>query len=369
MNNLSARNFLPAKAAVAVLLAASLPSSAPAEPAAAPSGDPPVRVAKWKGDAKGAISLYYDDGTETSFRNVLPELVRRGLPGTFYLCGGWFGSEDNPNLVRWGEAAKAHPGVVFLGDHTWAHGGVTNAAQFAEEIARNGALLRRLAGLPEDEPLSFALPGAVRWDVKPEEQAKVLADHHEVLRHPFEPNIAGPKGGDNPTFSMRTAADAARAFDCAEREGGWESLIFHGVGGDWIAFDLAEHGAMLDDLEARAKAGRLWVGSAIDVHRYAAARDAIRFADVEVSEDGLDFRVEGDPGQQLGVTAPRPTLVCSVPADWTRARVRSELFTFGSKELADRARKGFEVPVSDGRLVFDLPLGWTGVSVRPAPAP
>lgn len=364
MNNLSARNFLPAKAAVAVLLAASLPSSAPAEPAAAPSGDPPVRVAKWKGDARGAISLYYDDGTETSFRNVLPELVRRGLPGTFYLCGGWFGSEDNPNLVRWGEAAKAHPDVVFLGDHTWAHGGVTNAAQFAEEIARNGALLRRLAGLPEDEPLSFALPGAVRWDVTREEQAKVLADHREVLRHPFEPNIAGPKGGDNPTFSMRTAADAARAFDRAEREGGWESLIFHGVGGDWIAFDLAEHGAMLDDLEARAKAGRLWVGSAIDVHRYAAARDAAGLKVLRSDADGIDFLLAGlDPAAE-GALSPRfaapLTIVCDVPAGWTTARV----------ECPRGAAKGesFAVAAKDGRLVFDLPLGWTGVSVRPAPA-
>ena len=346
--------------AAAAALAAALPSPAPAEKAA------PVRVATWKGDAKGAISLYYDDGTGSSFRNALPALVRRGLPGTFYLCGGWFGGEDDPNLVRWGTAAKEHPGVDFLGDHTWAHCGVSNAVQFAEEISRNGALLRRLAGLPEDEPLSFALPGAVRWDVTREEQAKVLADNHEVLRHPFEPNIAGPKDGGNPTFSMRTAADAAKAFDRAEKEGRWESLIFHGIGGDWIAFDLAEHEAMLDDLGARVKAGRLWVGSAIDVHRYAAARDALRLTTVEVSEDGLDFRVEGDPGQQLGVTAPRPTLVCSVPADWTRARVRSELFTFGSKELADRARKGFEVPVSDGRLVFDLPLGWVGVSIRKA---
>ena len=344
----------------AAALAAALPSPAFAENVA------PVRVATWKGDAKGAISLYYDDGTGSSFNNALPELVRRRLPGTFYICGGWFGSEDDPNLVRWGTAAKEHPDVVFLGDHTWAHGGVSNALQFAEEISRNGALLRRLAGLPEDEPLSFALPGAVRWDVTREEQAKVLADNHEVLRHPFEPNIAGPKDGNNPTFSMRTAADAAKAFDRAETDGKWESLIFHGVGGDWIAFDLEEHTRMLDDLEARAKAGRLWVGSAIDVHRYAAARDAIRFTHVDAPDGGLDFRVEGDPGQQLGTTAPRPTLVCAVPADWTRARVRSELFTFGSKELADRARKGFEVPVADGRILFDLPLGWVGVSVRKA---
>ena len=328
--------------------------------------DAPVRVAMWKGDAKGAVSLYYDDGLDSGFNNVVPELVRRGLPGTFYICCNWFGGDPaNPKLARW-SVAKEHPDTIFLGDHTWSHGGVTNAAQFAEEISRNGAMLRELAGLPPDEPLSFALPGAVRWDVKPEEQDRILAEHHEVLRHDFGGNVAGPKDGQNPTFRMKTAALAVEAFDRAEKNGGWESLIFHGVGGDWITFDLEEHGRMLDELERRAKDGRLWVGSAIDVHRYAAARDAVRITDLHISEDGLDFRVEGDAGQQLGVTAPRPTLVCAVPADWKRARVRSELFTFGSKDLADRARKGFEVPVSGGRLVFDLPLGWVGVSVRQA---
>ena len=347
------------------LLAAALAAASLSSFGAAPA-DAPVRVARWKGDAKGAVSLYYDDGTGSSFHNALPSLVSRGLPGTFYLCGGWFGGEDDPNLQRWGKAAKEHPGVVFLGDHTWSHGGVTNAAQFAEEIARNGAMLREIAGLPEDEPLSFALPGAVRWDVTREEQDKVLADHHEVLRHDFGGNVGGPKDGQNPTFRMKTAALAIEAFDRAERTGGWESLIFHGVGGDWITFDLEEHNKMLDELEARAKAGRLWVGSAIDVHRYAQARDAVRITGLEIREDGLEFQVEGDMGQQLGLRAPRPTLVCAVPENWKRVRVRALSHVFGSKDLADRARKGFEVPVAGGRLVFDLPLGWVGVEVRKA---
>ena len=328
--------------------------------------DAPVRVATWKGDAKGAVSLYYDDGLDSGFNNVVPELVRRGLPGTFYICCNWFGGDPaNPKLARW-SVAKEHPDTIFLGDHTWSHGGVTNAAQFAEEIARNGAMLREIAGLPEDEPLSFALPGAVRWDVTREEQDKVLADHHEVLRHDFGGNVGGPKDGQNPTFRMKTAALAIEAFDRAERTGGWESLIFHGVGGDWITFDLEEHNKMLDELEARAKAGRLWVGSAIDVHRYAQARDAVRITGLEIREDGLEFQVEGDMGQQLGLRAPRPTLVCAVPENWKRVRVRALSHVFGSKDLADRARKGFEVPVAGGRLVFDLPLGWVGVEVRKA---
>lgn len=315
--------------------------------------DAPVRIAKWHGDAKGAISLYYDDGTESSFKNVVPELIRRGLPGTFYICCGWFKGEDDPKLTRW-SIAKEHPDTIFLGDHTWAHCGVTNATQFADEIDRNGALLRRLAGLPEDAPLSFALPGGVKWAISKEEQAKVLADHKEVLRHDFGSNIGGPKDGANKLFAMRTADDAIKAFDRAEEKGGWEALIFHGVGGDWITFDLEDHGKMLDELERRAKANRLWVGSAIDVHRYAEARDATRIADMHVSEDGLDFKIEAASTYPL-------TLVCNVPERWKFAKLECAKALSGQKPVHLE-----KIPVAEGRIVFDLPIGCVGVSVRKA---
>ena len=221
------------------------------------------------------------------------------------------------------------------------------------------------AGLPPDALLSFALPGAVRWDVKPDEQAKVLADHHEVLRHDFGGNVGGPKDGQNPTFRMKTAALAAEAFDRAERTGGWESLIFHGVGGDWITFDLEEHGKMLDDLEARAKAGRLWVGSAIDVHKYEAERDAAKLKVLKADGNGIDFLLPGLDPMTVGYLSLRYdvplTIVCDVPADWTKAWVRCmRQYPVGERWAA------LEIPVKDGRAVFDIPREWIGVSVRKA---
>ena len=40
-----------------------------------------VRIARWKNDAKSAVSLYYDDGTDSAFEMVAPSLLRRRLPG------------------------------------------------------------------------------------------------------------------------------------------------------------------------------------------------------------------------------------------------------------------------------------------------
>ena len=126
---------------------------------------PALRIARWKDGAASAVSLYYDDGTDSAFDLVVPSLVRRRIPGTFYLCCGWYKGADDPKLARWGTAAREHSDAIFLGDHTWAHVGVTNAAQFAEAISRNGAMLRRLSGLPEDALLSFAIPGTAGWTI------------------------------------------------------------------------------------------------------------------------------------------------------------------------------------------------------------
>ena len=72
---------------------------------ASAADESPVRIAKWKGDAKGAVSLYYDDGLDSGFNNAVPELIRRGLPGTFYICCNWFGGDPaNPKLARWSVA-------------------------------------------------------------------------------------------------------------------------------------------------------------------------------------------------------------------------------------------------------------------------
>ena len=330
--------------------------------ATAGASDSPVRVAKWKGDAKGAISLYYDDGLDSGFNNAVPELIRRGLPGTFYICCNWFGGDPaNPKLARW-SVAKEHPEAIFLGDHTWSHGGVSNAVQLAEEVERNGAMLRKIAGLPPDALLSFAQPGAVRWDVTNAEQTDVLKRHNEVLRHDFWPNVGGPKDGQNPTFRMKTAALAVEAFDRAEAQGKWESLIFHGVGGDWITFDLEEHGKMLDELEARAKDGRLWVGSAIDVHKYETERDAADLKVVKADANGFDVLLsgldpakEGAPPRQYDVPL---TIVCDAPAGWTKARVVCRRTATPGPRPAEMV-----VPVKDGKIVFDLPRAWIGLSV------
>ena len=55
------------------------------------------------------------------------------------------------------------------------------------------------------------------------------------------------------------------------------------------------------------------------------------------------------------------TIVCNAPAGWTKARVACQRSACKGTDAADLV-----VPVKDGRIVFDLPRNWIGVTVRKA---
>ena len=310
-----------------------------------------LRIARWKNDATAAVSLYYDDGTDSAFDFAVPSLLRRRIPGTFYLCCGWFEGDKAPKLARWG-ICRDHPEIV-LGNHTWSHCGVQDAADLARELRRNAEALRAITGLPPGALVSVGIPGGVPWKVTPEEQAACFAAAGVVLRHPFGPENSGGPAGLHPSVRMNTREDALAILDRAERSLAWEALLFHGVGGDWISFPAGAHELLLREAAARQAIGRLWVGSAIDVHKYETERDAARLSDVAATADGLDFSLEGLPDPAV-FDVPL-SLVCAAPDGWASAHiVRS----------APDGDAAFRVPVVEGRLVFDVPPAPARFSVR-----
>src|SRR5687768_13851407 len=47
-----------------------------------------TQVLKWKDGRKAVFMLAFDDGAPTQLQNVVPELQKRRIPGTFYLVTG-----------------------------------------------------------------------------------------------------------------------------------------------------------------------------------------------------------------------------------------------------------------------------------------
>ena len=316
----------------------------------------PLRIARWKDGAASAVSLYYDDGTDSAFDLAVPSLVRRSIPGTFYLCCGWYKGPDDPKLARWGALARRHPGIVVLGEHTWGHGGGTSPEGLADAIARNGALLREMSGLPPRALLSFGRPGGCEWTVSREEEAAVLAAHGEFLRHDFGPENSGGPANFHKEVAMHAFADAAAILDRAERDGGWEALLFHGVGGDWIAFPAAEHEKVLAEIDRRRAAGRLWCGATIAVHKYATERDGAKLEALPAPDGALAaarLAVATDPelyDEPL-------TIEAAVPRD--RDSVAVEVAPGDGAPAAS-----LRAPAVDGLARFDVPPRAARFAVR-----
>ena len=82
--------------------------------AAAPAGE--TSVLKWRDGKKAVFLLAFDDSCQTHVKNVVPELARRGMVGTFYINPG-----NGPFLSMqkvWESELPTNPAVVY-GNHTF----------------------------------------------------------------------------------------------------------------------------------------------------------------------------------------------------------------------------------------------------------
>ena len=93
---------------------------------------PQVHVAKWKGDAKAAFLLAFDDGCPSHLKNAIPLLNRYKIYGTFYLfpAAGHFAWQKD----KWAAAAKSP--YVVLGNHTIDHKGVNAPEEFEPSVVK-----------------------------------------------------------------------------------------------------------------------------------------------------------------------------------------------------------------------------------------
>ena len=124
------------------------------------------------------VVLSFDDGTADWPDVVLPALVERGLPATFYVSTSFVdgGSPfpDGGRPVSWaGLADMAASGFASIGSHTHTHRVLAGASapDAADEIARSVGLLEERLGRPCHH---FAYPKAIA----PSPAAEVVVRRH-----------------------------------------------------------------------------------------------------------------------------------------------------------------------------------------------
>ena len=95
------------------------------------AADGDTQVLKWKDGRKACFLLGFDDSAPSQLKNVVPELQKRKIVGTFYLVTGngvWAGTN-----AKWEEASKSP--YIVVANHTFTHKGVNNAEELEPGMA------------------------------------------------------------------------------------------------------------------------------------------------------------------------------------------------------------------------------------------
>ncbi len=291
---------IPAMMSAACLAAAALAFAASAWADQQAPGA--TRIARWKDDKKAAFLLMFDDSAPSQVKNVLPELVKRGLIGTFYV---------NPGKGEWkvfkDAWEKEFPAAgMEYGNHTWTHKGARDVANLEEELVQSNEMIMRLFPGKSPRLISFGRPGVPKeaWNITPEQLAQALVKHHLIERPTFD--------GHGGAIHAKTADDMMRLVDRAIAAGGAEYIIYHGVGGDWISVPAAAFTEFLDRLAA--KRDQVWVAGHISAHKYETERASAEVKTVEATDRiiRLELASKADP---KFYDFPL-TLITQVPAAW-----------------------------------------------------
>src|SRR3989339_1223254 len=211
-------------------------------------------ICKWKDNKSGAYSISHDDSMLTHSFHAIPNLVSRGLVGTFFVNAG--GPAYASGIMVW-ESLCSRTGID-MENHTLTHTGAATLAIADFEVGECTRILRALRAPGQSNLMLFVQPGGTAW---PSGYAtSILPVYYCVF----------DRGGVNePGNGLATCKQAA--LD-AITNGDWRGISFHGVGPDaeYLYFDRTfvanDYIDLCDYLVTLSN--QLWVGTNMDVHKY-----------------------------------------------------------------------------------------------------
>lgn len=192
------------------------------------------------------VSLSFDDGLRVQLDYAVPELERRGIRGTFFLCG----KHVTRDFDGWREVARrGHE----IGSHTMHH--LKATTQTPGDFLRDALDSQRVLSGAFDAPvISLAYPYAISNSAV----QKLAASVYEQARggHGSPGELVMRKPGnmyDTPSFNTSPASmdHIPALLSKAIWRRGWLTLMLHGVGPDNTQFDnvpTADFCALLDRL-------------------------------------------------------------------------------------------------------------------------
>lgn len=275
-----------------------------------------TKVAKWKDDKAGVFLLMFDDSWPSHWQVAMPELQKRGLIATFYICPGK--GEYKAFAAKW-ETDFASSGMVYA-NHTMTHKGVKDLADARVEILDCTKAIRAMQPGKPNRLVSYGQPGVGqgKWNITEEELNQLLQEDYLISRPPFK--------GHGAMYHQKTLEEMTALVDNAIATKGMDYLVVHGVERlnasyqDMWALKQEIFFPLLDYMKEKADAGELWVTDHISQHQYETERATATVQTVSVAPTGIRIKLacSADPNFYDYPL----TLVTRVPADWKNALVR-----------------------------------------------
>lgn len=294
-------------------------------------------VCPWRDNKVAAFSIGGDDSVHSQLDFMIPEMLKRGFVGTFWVNPGrgTIGERGfcwESRKAEW--LAAARKGCDF-GNHTMYHVGARYYDEAEYEIGESARTI--WAANPGQRLQLFLSGGGTTWNVSREDVDEILAKCFCVRGR------GGGRGTQDPcwhgeTNTSATAEELKSYVDTAIAEQSWHFIGCHGVGprGEWLVTDAEPFIALLDYLQEKQE--QVWVGTHTQVHKYDVERDSAhaRVLEASVERIRLDLGADTDP---LLYDFPL-TLRTQVPAFWLTCTVTQK-------------RSTQTVPVVDGVVQYE----------------
>lgn len=282
--------------------------------AAGPLGE--TRIANWKDDKVGVFLLMFDDSWPSHWQVAIPELQKRGLIATFYICPGK--GEYKVCRERW-EKDYASSGQVYA-NHTMTHKGVKDLDDARVEILEATKIIRAIQPGKEKRLVSYGQPGVGegKWNITEEQLNELLKEDNMISRPPFN--------GHGAMYHQKTLEEMTALIDKAIATKGMEYLVVHGVERlnasyqDMWALKQEMFFPLLDYMKAKSDAGDLWVTDHISQHQYETERASASVQTISATPAAIRLKLSSTADASF-YDYPL-TLVTQVPVGWKNTSVR-----------------------------------------------
>lgn len=234
-----------------------------------------VSIAKFKGDKKAAVSLTFDDGLAEHYTIVAPELEKRGMRGTFGVCGGLINEDTlivRTDRMTWGQLADMARRGHEISNHGWQH---RNHGRFpldtiCRDIQHNDTVIYERTGMM---PRTFFYPNNTKRTVP-----MAIAEIGRVGTRTFQISMGSKRQQPWIENWIKNVIDTC----------GWAVTMTHGITYGYDAFkDAKRLTDMLDCLKSHES--ELWIGTLHDVMAYTRERTFVKL-DIDEGKNSLTVR-------------------------------------------------------------------------------